>query len=366
MTMPDPNDPRPYGSAPGSPYSDPTVPSGASDAPPAWTPQPDQTAGYPPPGYDYPPPGYGPTVFGSTGYAQPGYPPYGYPPGAYGAYASDPLVPAPGGGVSAWWTQSWRAFGRSWKQLLPIVLVTMTIPALVFTAIYVAVLSGGPLYTVATRFEAPDTVTVHWQRVLVLAVVGALYGLITVFVTSAGWAAAMWTVTRQAAAAPAPLGAALAFGLRRCASVGGTILLVGLMVFAGFIACIVPGLYLAVASSLIVPFLLFERGSGAIGSSFRAVNANFGAVLGRLLIAFLVTSGASIALSAITLPVASTSVNADGTIHTGSLVLQSLLSSVVSIPSSMFLIITVLMTYAQMRARAVPTTVGDLATALDR
>jgi len=367
MTTPDPNDPRQYGSPPGSPYSDPTLPSGSAGAPPPRQPYPDQPAGYAPPGYEYPPPGYGPTAYGSTGYAQPGYPPHGYPAGGYGAYEYDPLVPAPGGGASAWWNQSWRAFARSWKQLLAVVFVTTTIPGIVFTGIEAATLSGHPLFTLVTHVGSePDTIIMHWRNVLVFSAVALVWGLITVFLTSAGWAAAMWIVTRQAAGRPAPVGAALAYGFRRCPKVGGVLLLVQLMVFAGLIACIVPGLYLAAASSLFVPFLLFERGRGAISGSFQAVNANFGAVLGRLLIVLLITVGASIPVSAITRSVASTSVGAHGTIHTGSLIFQWLTSSVVGIPATMFWIIAVLMTYAQMRARAVPTTVGDLAASLDR
>ena len=82
--------------------------------------------------------------------------------------------------------------------------------------------------------------------------------------------------------------------------------------------------------------------------------------------AYLITVGASIPVSVIAQSVASASFAADGTIHTGSLIFQWLTSSAVGIPATMFWIIAVLMTYAQMRARAVPTTVGDLAAALDR
>ena len=43
---------------------------------------------------------------------------------------------------------------------------------------------------------------------------------------------------------------------------------------------------------------------------------------------------------------------------------EAVVSAIVSVPTTMFLIIGILMTYAQMRARAVPTTAHDLVNSL--
>ena len=48
----------------------------------------------------------------------------------------------------------------------------------------------------------------------------------------------------------------------------------------------------------------------------------------------------------------------------GAVVGESVFSAIVSVPTTMFLIIGILMTYAQMRARAIPTTAHDLVNSL--
>src|SRR5205823_128367 len=89
--------------------------------------------GYPPPGYGPPPTGYGPP----PGYGPPaGYPPpsgYGPPPGF--ANPGDALVPAPAGGFAAWWDRLWAVFGRDWRGLLPIVLLTFSLPSILYAII---------------------------------------------------------------------------------------------------------------------------------------------------------------------------------------------------------------------------------------
>jgi hypothetical protein len=133
-------------------------------------------------------------------------------------------------------------------------------------------------------------------------------------------------------------------------------------------ACFLPGLYLGVAASLVVPFAIFDRGTGAISGSFRLVNRNFGAVLGRLVIMFLLVAAASFVVNLIVSAVAGGSMTTTTTANTGpsggAILGESVFSAIVSVPTTMFLIIGILMTYAQMRARAVPTTVHDLVNGL--
>ena len=188
-------------------------------------------------------------------------------------------MPHPGGGFGAWWNTLWSAFARSWKQLLPIVAITSALPGIILAIVGVELLSRG--FTVVDNGETGD-VTAHWGVFGAFVGLAVALGIVALFAAAIGWSGAMWLVTRQAAGAPASVGEALAFGARRCLRLGGLLVVVGLMVAVGLVACFLPGLYLAVAASLVVPFVIFDRGTSAIGGSFRLVNRNFGAVLGRL------------------------------------------------------------------------------------
>jgi hypothetical protein len=330
-----------------------------------------QYPGQPPyPGTQYP----GQPPYPGTQY--PGQPyPDPYPTGPYGAgtpyggqvpYLADPLVPHPGGGFSAWWNSLWSAFGRSWKQLLSIVALTSALPGILLAIVAVELLSRS--FTVIDDGVTSD-VTVHWGVFGAFLGLGAALGIVALFASAIGWSGSMWLVTRQAAGAPATVGEALAFGARRCLRLGGLLVVVGLMVVLGLIACVLPGLYLAVAASLVVPFAVFDRGTSAIGGSFRLVNRNFGAVLGRLLIMYLLTGAVSGVLNLIVSTIvggsATTTTTTTGTgPSAGAVVGEAIFSAVVTVPTTSFLIIGILMTYAQMRARAIPTTAHDLVNSL--
>jgi len=87
-----------------------------------------------------------------------------------------------------------------------------------------------------------------------MAVVASLGGLIAV-------AACISVVLRERAGEPISVSAALGSGLRHYPAVLAVTLIVALAVFAGVIACILPGLYLLVRWAMAVPALLVEGGS---------------------------------------------------------------------------------------------------------
>jgi len=96
---------------------------------------------------------------------------------------------------------------------------------------------------------------------------------------------------------------------------------------------------------------------------------DFGAVLGRLLIMYLLVTTVSGVLNLIISTIAggsgtTTTATTDTGPSAGGLIGEALFSAIVSVPTTMFLIIGILMTYAQMRARAVPTTAHDLVNSL--
>jgi hypothetical protein len=277
------------------------------------------------------------------------------------------MVPNPFGGFGAWWNKTWSIFARNWWRLTLILVITSVLPALAFVAIAES-LTHDPI----TVFELGDgTADVVFNRSAMTALVIAfvVYVVAAVFANAVGWVGGMWIVTRRAAGSTASLGAALAYGLRRCARVGGILLLVGLMVGVGAIACLVPGLYLAVASCLVVPFAIFDRGVNAIAGSFRAVHRNFGMVLGRVVVACLVNFGASFAVSLVANAIFG-GFNEYGAADTGTTrpvaetIGSNIFVTVLAAPATAFLLIAILAVYAQARARAVPTTAVDLNAAL--
>jgi len=293
-----------------------------------------------------------------------GNPQYGAP---YFGYAGDPVVPDPQGGFGAWWNKTWSIFANNWQQLFLIALITSVLPGIVGSIILGS--QHWEMLTIVQHAGSSDTLIFHWHAIGIVAAIGLLFGIVGLFANAIGWVAGIWVVTRRGVGSPAPLGAALAYGVRNCLRVGGILLLVGLMTLAGAIACFVPGLYILVASSLVVPFAVFDRGSGAISSSFRAVNRNFGAVLGRLVVATVVFIAASFVFSCLAgaiFPNASRF----GTSGTGpspstfDIVGSSILTSVLDVPLTMFFLVGLFAIYAQVRARAVPTTAADLNAAL--
>jgi len=221
--------PSPY--AGGSP--EPTVPPGEPSPLPTWPQQPDGS-GYPQYGYGQVPPYPGgqnpgpqypgqPPFPGQPQYpgaqypgaqypSQPPYPggqypgaqypgaqypgqpyPDPYPSGPYGAgtpyggpvpYGADPLVPHPGGGISAWWNTLWSAFGRSWKQLLPIVALTSALPTILLSIVGVELLSRS--FTVVDNGVTSD-VTVHWGVFGALVGLGLGLGIVALFASAIGW-----------------------------------------------------------------------------------------------------------------------------------------------------------------------------------
>ena len=89
---------------------------------------------------------------------------------------------------------------------------------------------------------------------------------------------------------PGP-GAALTFGLRRLPESVAVLLAIGIGVGIGIVLLIVPGVWLGTVWGLVLPALLVERKGviGALGRSRALVRGRFWAVLGLLVLLFLLT-----------------------------------------------------------------------------
>lgn len=242
---------QPGGPQPWDPYrADPAGP------PQGWT----WPAGAPLPGAAYPLPGQ----------------PYGWHPGLD---PQDPLVTPPHAGVGGWFSRCGGALRRGWRQLLPIMLLTQTVPAAVIAVLSLAFAPTDQ--PVSGPDGAPVLPDGYFENIFAFYGVVLLAALIFGPLQSTGWAAGTWVVARQAAGEPVGVGAALRYGLRRALGLWGWTIVASLLITVGACFCLLPGLYAACAFALFGPIYLFER-QEPIGRAWRMFHQRFGMVLGRV------------------------------------------------------------------------------------
>ncbi|WP_225853974.1 hypothetical protein, partial [Micromonospora sp. AMSO31t] len=270
-----PGDPYPAGQ-PWDPY-----PTGQP-----WGPYPAYPAG--------PPQGWAGPAGGAPlpGAAYPGYPlpgqPYGWHPGFD---PQDPLVTPPHAGVGGWFSRCGGALRRGWRQLLPIMLLTQTVPATVIAVISLAL---APTEQPVTGADGtPVLPSGYFEHVFAFYGAVLLAALIFGPLQSAGWAAGTWVVARQAAGEPVGVGAALRYGVRRALGLWGWTIVASLLITVGACFCLLPGLYAAFAFALFGPIYLFER-QEPIGRAWRMFHQRFGMVLGRVALVICVLVAAAV------------------------------------------------------------------------
>ncbi|SCF36046.1 hypothetical protein [Micromonospora mirobrigensis] len=393
-TAPQPTVFPPTGVLPGNP----SAPSGF---PPGYPPYQGQPPGPPyggyPPGQPYGgyPPGqpYGGYPPGQPyGAYPPGDQPYGaYPPGQpYGAYPPgqpygdplgaavppygpgwpggapwdphDPLVNPPNGGLEGWWNRGLAALRRSWRVLVLVLVVTQVLPALAISVLSVVLLPADEL---ATAPSADGQVALPDGFFTDLALFGAVIGLGSLLfglLQAAGWAAGTWAVTRQALGEAVTAGGALRYGFRRALGLWGWTLLTGLLMAVGFCFCILPGIYLAFALSLVTPIYLYER-ENPIGRSFRMFHDRLGMVLGRISLVGIVV----ILFSVVTSVVEEIATSAAGTDPFASpaaaagLFVALVVAALLSVPAYLVQQVGLVVTYAEQRGQEGPVNSARLA-----
>ncbi|SCL63125.1 hypothetical protein GA0070606_3743 [Micromonospora citrea] len=388
-----PTPPSAVGDAPGAPTSPPSDGSPAAAAPagdaspsvgaaspaagmPGSTPTGDAAGAQQPQGWVLPPTGgfpagagpYGgqpwypgaPVVYPGAQFAYPGQQPgHGwYPPGIDPA---DPLVTPPGGGVSGWFDRCVGAVRRGWRLLLPILLLTQVLPAVVVSVVTL-VLDPTAKWEESTADDPtalPDTFLADTGLLLAVVLGSALvFGL----VQSLGWAAGTWVVTRQAAGEPVSLGAALAYGARRALGLWGWTLVMSLIIGLGICFCVIPGIYFAFALSMAGPVYLFER-QHPIGRSYRMFHDRLGMLLGRVALvaaAVIVGSGAAGMVEGVgSLPFGTTPLESAGT-AVGVLAV-TLVGGVLALPAHLAQLVGLVVTYAEQRVQEGPVDSARLA-----
>lgn len=299
---------------------------------------------------------YGPHPSYSPGYS---YAPLG--PGYLDP--NDPLVPPPGAGLDGWFTRVVGAVRRNWPILLPIVIITQLVPALVLdvAALGPAFDPSAGLVPTPDPHPAANPFDEIYGGGKLLALVGLLFGGVVVLslLQSAGTAAGTWAIARQAVGEPVRLGTALRYGLRRALGLWGWSLLSGLLIMAGVCACFLPGIYLAFALSMVGPVFLFER-SNPMGRSFQMFHARLGMMLGRLslIAAAIVGVGVVIGLAQ---EVARVALGAEVVGFSVATVTSTVAGDLLSLPIYVVLLVGLLITYAEQRGQEAPVNAARLA-----
>ncbi|MFV2113361.1 hypothetical protein ACFHW0_13610 [Micromonospora sp. LOL_025] len=347
---------------PGDPDPSATPPVGPGGAAPAGPQQPQ--------GWVFPPTGGYPVGSGPYGgqpwypgapVAYPGQPAHGWYPPGHGLDPADLLVTPPGAGVNGWFGRCVGAVRRGWRLLLPILLLTQVLPALVVSVLSLVVDPSAKWEESMADDPAalPDTFLAD-TGVLLSVVLGS--ALVFGFVQGLGWAAGTWVVTRQAAGQPVSVGAALSYGVRRALGLWGWTLLMSVIIGLGICFCVIPGIYFAFALSMAGPVYLFER-QHPIGRSFRMFHDRLGLLLGRVALvaaAVIVGSGAAGMVEGIgTLPFGTTPLESPGT--AAGVLAVTLVAAVLALPTHLAQLVGLVVTYAEQRAHEGPVDSARLA-----
>ncbi|WP_245718622.1 hypothetical protein [Micromonospora rhizosphaerae] len=290
--------------------------------------------------------------------------PYGWYPAGAGCDPNDPLVTPPNAGLSGWFSRCTGALRRSWRLLIPIMLLTQAAPAAAVSLLSLGLNPSAQLETLPGDGSAPLP---DGYLADVAAFGGAvlLGSLLLGLLQSLGWAAGTWAVTRQAAGEPADLGGALRYGLRRALGLWGWTLLSSVLIGVGVCFCVLPGIYLAFATALAGPVYLFER-ENPIGRSFRMFHERFGPVLGRLaLVAAVLIVGSvvgGVLESVGMLPFGTDPLATPGA--TAGAVAVIVVAAVLVVPVYLVQLVGLLATYAEQRAHEGPVNAARLAAEL--
>jgi hypothetical protein len=115
-------------------------------------------------------------------------------------------------------------------------------------------------------------------------------GIVGLLVSTWGTLCSFWIAARTAAGADASIADGLRFGLRRSLPYLGWALLCGLMSVVGFLACIAPGVWLAVTFyATLLGVVAFEQGryGSTFSRCFALVKGRWWETFGRMLLLLL-------------------------------------------------------------------------------
>jgi hypothetical protein len=287
---------------------------------------------------------------------------------AWALPAEDPLVTPPGVGVNGWFQRIGGTLKRSWKSLVLVFAITFLLPTVVLA---VAGVLAAATFLVPFQKELMDASGAgrepHFQFDIKITagvvVIGVVVVIALLFLQFAGYAAAAHTTTREAAGLPVTLGESLGYGFRRCAGLLGWNLVTILLIMLGTLACLLPGIYVAAATALVGPVYLFER-QRPIARSFEIFHRNLGRILGRLALVVVIFYGGSIVIGIVQGIANAALGSTDPTVALPGAIGVSVFGAILRLPLTIFLIIGILLTYAEQRGHEAPATSASLAAEL--
>ncbi|GAA1702255.1 hypothetical protein GCM10009765_59650 [Fodinicola feengrottensis] len=259
---------------------------------------------------------------------------------------------------AGWWSRAVALAKQTWQQLALLQLATVAVNLLVVlpgSLLRLWLVSGGVRGSTA---------------IVGVGLVGnglqLLAGVIQIAVSAIIGLAAVHLVTGAATGQPVTAVSAAQQAMPRFWPMVGWSVLFALMIAFGLVACIVPGLYLAMPFMVLAPVIAYER-VNAFARSFDLVHRDFGAAIGVLatiigvyavaLVLNFVIAGVFSAVAIAVLGSAGTYV---------AMVLSSIIGSVVSLVIAVFLYPLQTTAYAHLRARREPLSTGQLAAELAR
>jgi hypothetical protein len=279
-----------------------------------------------------------------------------FTPSAYPGGAADPLVLPVGASFGAWFTKVQEVAKRSWKSALILCTAGIAVPEALVVLVrdssgYFLALS---VTGIGSFFDLIGSVILGGMLTIAVCAVGA-------YVAAAAWAAGVWALVQEAATGrAASLGKAFGYGMRRAAGMWPWTFLAATMVYIGKSCLVLPGVYLAFGLSMFGFVAVFERGVNPIGRSFNLThNSNtIGPTIGKVAILLGVYIVVDLILSAIFVAIAVAIALAVG--HTGAFgynisrgVIEAI-GTVLTGPAIAVLLLGLMPTYLELRARETP------------
>ncbi|GGK29472.1 hypothetical protein GCM10010124_22750 [Pilimelia terevasa] len=359
----------PASAAPGADAPPGTAgPSADSPGHPGAVPAPGQPpAGYPVPGFGahgYPPAGYsGPGVHGY------GDPASGAPVGYWPAGPGDALVNPPHAGFGGWWARVVAVWRGTLGRLLAIAALTQLLPLAVFGGIGVVLvlprLDALPVRGDSVAADPTEVLTAF----LPLLGLGVVAGIGFLLAGAVATGATMRLVVGYAAGQQWGVGDAVRYGVRRMWGVLGWTVVVGLVNLGFALLCLVPVLYSAFATSLVMMAYLCERHS-PVGRSWKLTHARFGDVLGRVVVvvAVLVAASAVVGIigTVLSLPFSWTPGDRPDAVAVLGQAGVYFVQQVLALPAGTFAAVAIAAVYAEARAAEAPVSAASLAAEMDR
>jgi hypothetical protein len=240
---------------------------------------------------------------------------------------------------------------RSWKSALIIATIAIAGPQAIVALIGGAAGWGGSIVSVTSLTGAFGRIFLGLFLTLILSIAAA-------YVASAGWAAGTWALVQEAQTGQsANLSQAMSYGMRRAMSLFPWTVLFGVAFTIGSACLFLPGVYVLYAFSMFGFVAIFERGVNPVGRSFQLThNGNtFGATAARvgtlLGVYFVYTLIVSAIFGAIAVGVAVASSSAVGGFSGIGYGFFRAISALLAAPAIAVMLIGLLPTYAELRAR---------------